>query len=191
MFRPPNAIAGLLLFLTPAAAHSAELQDAAGRYRIAPSASRIVFSIPNASGGALRGSFGSFSGSIVIDGRDVSRSRVEIAIDPRSVATGEGRVEGFLRSDAVFNAPPERRITFRSSGVRRTGDSTATVAGPLTARGRTHSETFNVELGTLKGGRIAFHVTGRVLRSRYGMDVGTPVYSNVVDFDMTLAGDRN
>ena len=91
----------------------------------------------------------------------------------------------------MFNAPPERQITFRSSRVRRTGDTTATVAGPLTARGKTHTETFNVELGALKGRRIAFHVTGRVLRSRYGMDVGAPVYSNVVDFDMTLAGDRN
>ena len=33
-------------------------------------------------------------------------------------------------------------------------------------------------------------VTGKVLRSRYGMDVGTPLYSNVVDFDMTLTGKR-
>ncbi|MFA6157909.1 MAG: polyisoprenoid-binding protein, partial [Mesorhizobium sp.] len=42
----------------------------------------------------------------------------------------------------------------------------------------------------LKGGTIKFHVTGRVLRSRYGMDVGTPIYSNIVDFDMTLTGKR-
>ncbi|RWB26073.1 MAG: polyisoprenoid-binding protein, partial [Mesorhizobium sp.] len=39
-------------------------------------------------------------------------------------------------------------------------------------------------------GTIRFHVTGQVLRSRYGMDVGTPIYSNVVDFDMTLTGRR-
>jgi polyisoprenoid-binding protein YceI len=190
MLRPACMAAALLPFLA-AQGHSVELQDAAGRYRIAPSGSRIVFSIPNAGGGALTGSFGSFSGSIVIDGGDISRSRVEIAIDPRSVAAGEERVERFLKSDAVFNAPPERQITFHSSRVKRTGDTTATVAGPLTARGKTHNETFQVELGALKGRRIAFRVTGRVLRSRYGMDVGAPIYSNVVDFDMTLAGDRN
>ena len=130
-------------------------------------------------------------GADIFDGRDLSRSRVEIAIDPRSVATGKQRVDVFLRSDAVFNAPPERRITFRSARVSRTGATAATVAGALTARGTTHDESFRVELGSLKGRRIAFHVTGRVLRSRYGMDVGTPIYSNVVDFDMTLAGDRN
>jgi polyisoprenoid-binding protein YceI len=42
----------------------------------------------------------------------------------------------------------------------------------------------------MKRGVVAFHVTGKVLRSRYGMDVGTPIYSNVVDFDMTLVGRR-
>jgi polyisoprenoid-binding protein YceI len=188
-----RGIAGacLLLVMAPIAAGSVELADAAGKYRIAPSSSRITFSIPKAGGGALTGSFRSFSGSIVIDGRDVSRSRVEIAIDPRSVAAGAGRVDDFLKSDAVFNAPPERQITFHSAGVKRTGDTGATVAGPLTARGRTHNETFQVQLGSLEGGRIGFHVTGRILRSRYGMDVGTPIYSNVVDFDMTLTGDRN
>ena len=75
--------------------------------------------------------------------------------------------------------------------MNRTGDTTATVAGALTARGKTHNETFQVGLASLKGGRIGFRVTGRVLRSSYGMDVGTPIYSNVVEFDMTLAGDRN
>jgi polyisoprenoid-binding protein YceI len=35
---------------------------------------------------------------------------------------------------------------------------------------------------------VTFHVTGKVLRSPYGMDVGTPIYSNVVDFDMNLLG---
>ena len=181
----------LLLVMAPAAAGSVELQDAAGKYRIAPSASRITFSIPKSGGGALTGSFRIFSGSIVIDGRNVARSRVEIAIDPRSVAAGTERVDAFLKSDAVFNAPPERQITFRSASVQQTGDTAASVAGPLTARGKTHNETFQVVLGSLEGRRIGFHVTGRILRSRYGMDVGTPIYSNVVDFDMTLAGDRN
>ncbi len=29
------------------------------------------------------------------------------------------------------------------------------------------------------------------MRSRYGMDVGTPIYSNVVQFDMTIRGQRS
>ena len=72
--------------------------------------------------------------------------------------------------------------------MTRTGDTTALVTGRLTARGKTFAEKFSAELDGLKSGTIKFHVTGKVLRSRYGMDVGTPLYSNVVDFDMTLTG---
>ena len=61
----------------------------------------------------------------------------------------------------------------------------------LTARGVSHEETFRATLIRRDGDRVAFHVTGRVLRSPYGMDVGTPIYSNVVTFDMTLVGRRS
>jgi polyisoprenoid-binding protein YceI len=38
---------------------------------------------------------------------------------------------------------------------------------------------------------IGFTVSGRILRSHYAMDVGTPIYSNVVEFDMLVEGQRN
>ncbi|TIR16892.1 MAG: polyisoprenoid-binding protein, partial [Mesorhizobium sp.] len=95
-----------------------------------------------------------------------------------------------LRSDAVFDAANNPEIQFRSTSVKRTGDTSALVTGRLTARGKTFSEKFTAELAGLKAGTIRFHVTGKVLRSRYGMDVGTPIYSNVVDFDMTFTGRR-
>ena len=68
--------------------------------------------------------------------------------------------------------------------------NTAVITGRLTARGKSFPETFTAKLDGRKRGSVAFHVTGKVLRSRYGMDVGTPIYSNVVDFDMMLTGRR-
>jgi polyisoprenoid-binding protein YceI len=87
----------------------------------------------------------------------------------------------------VFDAVRERAIVFRSARVIRTGPDTATIEGSLTARGRTFRETFHARLAEFRPGIIRFHVSGKVLRSRYGMDVGTPLYSNVVDFNMDLA----
>jgi polyisoprenoid-binding protein YceI len=74
--------------------------------------------------------------------------------------------------------------------VKRAGNDSAIVTGRLTARGKSSNETFNVSLETFAKGHIVFHVTGKVLRSRYGMDVGTPIYSNVVDFDMRFDARR-
>ncbi|MGX5843989.1 YceI family protein [Mesorhizobium sp. ArgA1] len=167
-----------------------DLNDAAGSYTVNPASSSIHFSIGKVGGGGLNGAFGRFKGSIRIDNRDVGRSQVNFTIYPESVGTGQSRIDAFLRSDAVFDAANNPEIQFRSTSVTRTSDTTALVSGRLTARGKTFAEKFTAELGGLKGGTIKFHVTGKVLRSRYGMDVGTPIYSNIVDFDMTLTGKK-
>ncbi|ANT49302.1 YceI family protein [Mesorhizobium amorphae] len=166
------------------------LSDAAGSYTISPGASSIRFTIGKAGGGGLDGAFARFKGTIRIDNSDVGRSAVNLTIYPESVGTGQNRIDAFLRSDAVFDTANSPEIQFRSTSVKRTSDTTALVTGQLTARGKTFAEKFTAELGGLKGGTIKFHVTGKVLRSRYGMDVGTPIYSNVVNFDMTLTGRR-
>ncbi|MER8899461.1 YceI family protein [Mesorhizobium sp. M0676] len=167
-----------------------DLGDAAGSYTVNPTSSSIRFSIGKVGGGGLDGVFGRFKGSIRIDNSDVGRSAVNFTIYPESVGTGQGRIDAFLRSDAVFDVANSPEIQFRSTSVTRTSDTTALVSGRLTARGKTFAEKFTAELGGLKGGVIKFHVTGKVLRSRYGMDVGTPIYSNIVNFDMTLTGKR-
>ncbi|WP_192256931.1 YceI family protein [Mesorhizobium caraganae] len=167
-----------------------DLNDAAGNYTVNPASSSIRFSIAKVGGGGLNGAFGRFKGSIRIDNSDVGRSQVNFTIYPESVGTGQGRIDAFLRSDAVFDAANNPEIQFRSTSVTRTSDTTALVSGRLTARGKTFAEKFTAEFGGLNGGTIKFHVTGKVLRSRYGMDVGTPIYSNVVDFDMTLTGKK-
>lgn len=182
------ALAAATLAVTPT--YAVSLSDAAGRYTISPSGSSIRFSISNMGGGGLKGAFARFAGTIRIGDTDIGRSTVDIVIYPASVGTGQDRIDAFLRSDAVFDTASEREILFRSTSVKRTGQTTALITGRLTARGRTFPEQFTATLAGLKSGRIDFHVTGKVLRSRYGMDVGTPVYSNVVDFDMMLSGRR-
>lgn len=174
----------------PISAAAIELADAAGRYRISPQGSNLTFSVDRVGGGGLRGRFTDFSGDVRIDGHDVSRSRVDFMIVPGSVTAGEGRIDAFLKSDAVFDAANETSISFRSRRIRRTGERTAHIEGALTARGRTAQARFDVELVEFGRRGASFHVTGKVLRSLYGMDVGTPIYSNVVDFEMTLRANR-
>jgi len=190
MFDRTLALLVALSLPVSAATADGSLGDAAGRYSIGAGGSSVRFSIAKLGGGGLSGAFGRFSGTIRIDGADVGRSSVEITIFPDSVGTGQGRIDAFLRSDAVFDSANAPQIVFHSTSVKRTGDTTAVIAGRLTARGKSSPEVFIARLDSLKRGTVAFHVTGKVLRSRYGMDVGTPIYSNVVDFDMTLVGRR-
>lgn len=163
------------------------LSSSGGRYAIAPS-SRIAFTVDQVGGGGIAGRFLGFSGIFVIDPAHLSRSLVSFTLQPGSVETAQPHITSFLRSSAVFDVDQYPSITFRSTKVTQTGPRSATVEGVLAARGIIHGEIFNVALMQHDGRRIVFHVTGDVLRSRYDMGVGTPIYSNVVRFDMTMQG---
>lgn len=184
-----SVLALCLAFACPAHA-AADLATAAGRYHIDPQASRIGFAIDQIAGRGLSGAFGTFSGTIRIDGRQIARSSVDIDVVPASVSTGQARVDDFLRSNAVFDADHEKEISFRSTSVKPLDETSAMVTGNLTARGKTGTEMFTVSLDKLSRATVTFRITGRILRSRYGMDVGTPIYSNVVEFDMRLSANR-
>lgn len=190
----PRAIALAFLTVMPvdpslAFAAAPDLADAAGNYGIT-SASRIHFTVAQAGGGGIVGDFGKFSGSFRIDRNDVGHSTVEFTLYPESVKTGEKRVEDFLKSSAVFDAANYSTVTFRSTNVKQTGPDTAAVEGTLTARGTSRKERFSVTLLDWNRSSIAFNIRGNIHRSPYGMDVGTPIYSNVVEFDMNIKGQR-
>jgi polyisoprenoid-binding protein YceI len=181
-------LAGLSI---PAQSAAVDLSDAAGRYAISPSGSSLAFVIGSIAGKGFSGKFSRYNGEIDIDGGSLARSSVRITIIPASVETGQDRVDAFLKSNAVFDVANEHAISFRSSSIERTGDRSATIVGTLTARGHSRPATFQAELDGIGKGWISFHVTGNVLRSPYGMDVGTPIYSNVVQFDMKLKAKRH
>lgn len=180
---------GLLALIAIAPVRADTLSALHGRYVIDPS-SRIAFSVAQVGGDGISGIFSRFSGTFDLDPDNIARSRVSFSLRPESVTTGEPRVETFLKSSAVFDVEAHPVITFRSTAIRKDGADRALIQGVLTARGIARRETFAATLVKRQGRTIAFHVAGDVLRSPYGMDVGTPIYSNVVRFDMTLNGRR-
>jgi polyisoprenoid-binding protein YceI len=180
---------GFLALLAVLPAHADTLSSLHGRYAI-DSSSRIAFSVAQVGGGGIDGAFSRFSGSFDLRPDDIARSSVNFSLQPDSVVTGQPRVESFLRSAAVFDATAYPVITFRSTAVRQQGSDGAVIQGVLTARGIAHRETFEATLVKRQGHTIAFHVVGDMMRSAYGMDVGTPIYSNIARFDMMLNGQR-
>ena len=180
-------LAAMLLLLFPLGAWADAFSDAAGTYRVQPN-SKIRFSVAQAGGQAIEGGFARFKGTFQLDGRDVGRSRVDIVIDAGSVTAADPRIEQFIMSPAVFDAARHPAIRFMSTAVHGDGQKTAGLEGQLTAKGRTRPARFSVELVQQRGNTLTFHVTGKLSRALFGMDVGTPIYSNMVVLDMMLVG---
>ncbi len=173
-----------------AQAKAPSLDDAAGRYAIDGS-SKINFSVDQVGGGGISGSFGKFSGTFQLDGKDIRRSVVEFSLFPETVQTGEERIEKFLRSSAIFDTKTYPKIVFRSTKITQTSDDTAEIEGNLTAKGMTKTEHFTATLTKWNRRVISFHIRGGVYRTRYNMSTGTPIYSNIVQFDMVVNGQKH
>lgn len=185
MVRPFAVI--MVLAAMPISSHADTFGIASGHYTIQQS-SLIAFTVNQVGGGGLRGSFGEFTGNLELDAQDLSRSSVSFRLRPASVDARHPRITDFLKSSAVFDVRNYPVLTFKSTRITQTGPRTARVDGMLTARGKTHGETFFAALVGNDARTVTFHVRGDVLRSPYGMDIGTPIYSNVVKFEMNLRG---
>jgi polyisoprenoid-binding protein YceI len=189
-YGPCLAACALVLVATSAQARAPSLDDAAGRYDIDGS-SQINFSVAQTGGGGISGKFRKFSGTFQLDGKDIRKSVVEFSLFPDTVQTGEPRIEKFLRSSAIFDSANYPKIVFRSTKITQTGEDTAEIEGKLTARGTTKTEQFSAKLIKWNRRVISFHIQGDIYRDRYNMSAGLPIYSNIVEFDMTLNGQKH
>jgi polyisoprenoid-binding protein YceI len=189
VIRVPGFVLALALAASPQAVSAEAFTVSAGHYRIEQS-SLIAFTVGQMAGSGIAGSFSRFSGSFDLDPKNLSKSSVTFTLKPASVSASQQRITDFLRSSAVFDVENHPLITFRSTRVIQTGPDTARIEGVLTARGKARNETFLASLTGHDATSVAFKITGDVMRTPYGMGVGTPIYSNVVRFDMTLRGHK-
>ena len=184
------SLTGLVAHPSLSEAKAPSLDDAAGRYDIDGS-SQINFKVDQVGGGGISGKFTKFSGTFQLDSSDIGKSVVEFALYPETVQTGEPRIENFLRSTAVFDTASYPKIVFRSTKITRTGEDTAEIEGNLTAKGTTRTEHFDATLTKWNRRVIGFRIQGGVYRTRYDMSVGIPIYSNIVQFDMMVNGQKH
>jgi polyisoprenoid-binding protein YceI len=178
----------LSLMLWPSLSLADQLSDVAGRYRVLAS-SRIHFSVAQAGGAAIEGDFKRFAGTFAID-KAIGRSKVEFSLEPGSVSAADPRIEEFIKSEAVFDVAQYPTVSFRSTAVKRTSGNSAAIDGQLSAKGVTRPTTFAITFSGRSGRTVKFHVTGKLSRALFHMDVGTPIYSNYVVLDMDLTGQR-
>jgi polyisoprenoid-binding protein YceI len=145
----------------------------------------------------VHGQFGTWSGQLLIDDEDLSRSSVKVEIDLASVDTKEAKRDAHLRSADFFDVDHHPKMTFASKRVVVEDGEIAQVIGDLTIRGTTHEVTLKVEeSGRAKdpwgGERVAFSARTRINRADYGLtwnmalEAGGFVVGDKVDIQLDL-----
>ncbi|MFQ5628974.1 MAG: TraB family protein [bacterium] len=164
-------------------------------YRIDPAHSRVGFSVKHMVISNVKGNFKEFSGNIIYDEADISKSSVEVKIMTASIDTDNERRDNHLRSDDFFNAENFPKITFVSKKIDKT-DNGFVAVGDLTIRDVTKEIELPFEiLGKIKtqrGTRIGIHAEVQINRQEYNvkysraLDTGGLVVSDEVKIEIDL-----
>lgn len=123
----------------------ATLSGLTGTWTLDPAHTRIGFVARHAMVTKVRGAFNEFEGTAVVDGNDLAASKVNVTIQAASIDTRNQDRDGHLRSNDFLAMEEYPTITFVSTGVRPTGDSSFELVGDLTIKGVTNSVTVPFE----------------------------------------------
>ena len=161
---------------------------AADRYTVDPVHTSISFTVPHLVINRVHGQFGEFSGTILYDEQDPSKSSVEVIIQAASITTANADRDKHLRSPDFFDVATYPTITFHSTQVEPRGEGYV-CRGTLTMR------------GVSKEIEIPFAILGKIQdpwgKTRIGIEGGLTInrrdygisWSKVMDGGGLVVGD--
>jgi polyisoprenoid-binding protein YceI len=162
----------------------------ADTYQVDPAHSTVGFSVKHLLISTVPGKFKEFSGTIVYDPQDITKSSVTGSIKTASIDTGVADRDGDLKGASFFDVEKFPEISFKSTKVEKSGDG-AMVTGNLTIKGVTKEVKFPATVnGPIKdpwgNSRLGFSFGFEINRLDYGisynktMDTGGLVVSKEV-----------
>jgi polyisoprenoid-binding protein YceI len=161
-------------------------------YTLDSSHSQVLFSYNHLGYSTTWGMFSGFEGDIQFDQDNPANSSVTVSFPVRSMFTGwEGRFEHFMSAD-FFGADEDEMVTFTSTSIDVTGDTTANIIGDLTLNGITKPVTLAATLNQagdhpMEGKPWAgFNATATLMRSDFEVGMFAPFVSDEVEIQISL-----
>ncbi|MCX2562184.1 YceI family protein [Acetobacter farinalis] len=163
-----------------------------GTYDVEPGHTQVGFSVLHFGFTHYDGVFSNVSGTLTLDAKNPSASKLSVTIPVDSVQTTSAKLTEELKGDQWFDAAKFPNATFVSTSVRATGRNDAIVTGTLTLHGVTKSETLRVHfigagVNPLdKKYTAGFEATATIKRSDFGVKMYVPYVSD--DVQLRIAG---
>ena len=145
-----------------------------GTWNVDPVHSSVEFEVKHMGISKVRGSFGSFEGSLVI-GDDLGSATITGSADVATVDTKETARDEHLRSADFFDVDNHPKITFASKRIEQVDEETFAVTGDFTLHGVTNELTLTAvventdDLDPWGNTRVGLEASGTISRGEYGM----------------------
>lgn len=154
----------------------------AGAYTLDKAHGSLIVRVGHIGYSQFTAHFQTWDATMNLDPATPENSNISVTIDPRSIAS-DNPPPGFIdimRND-FLKAREFPQVTFRSTGIERTGPNTARVTGDLTLLGVTRPVVLEARFnGGYEGmqldphARVGFSAHGTFNRSEFGMAYGIP-----------------
>lgn len=147
----------------------------ASTWAIDPDHSNVGFKVRHLMVSNVKGSFDRHTGTVEIDDKDITKSKVNVSIDTSSVNTNVQKRDEHLRSADFFDVAKYPTMTFVSKKVAKAGKDRLKVTGDLTLHGVTKEVVLDVEpisreskdpWGNIRRGTTA---TAKINRKDFGL----------------------
>jgi len=161
----------------------------ATKYTIDNAHSSVVFKVSHLGFSHTYGQFSHVTGDFTLDDSKPEKSSLNLKIKADSLVTHDAKRDKHLRGPDFFNVKKNPWITYASTSVKKTGDSTYKVDGNLTLNGFTKPLTLTVNQNRVGTGPLGETRTGgdvqfTIKRSDFGIKYG--VGENGIGDDVTL-----
>jgi polyisoprenoid-binding protein YceI len=159
-----------------------------------PVHSFVVFDVHHLGAGYVYGTFAGPQGTVNYDANDATKISFDLSVETDSIDTRNKNRDKDLKGPDFFDAKQFSTLTFKSTSVTKTGDTTLNVTGDLTVKGVTKSITVPIEItGTGKGmqgeTRTGFRAEFKINRNDYGMTADPePVIGNEIHIIVAIEG---
>lgn len=175
-----------LLAVTPLAATAAP-------WTLDKSHTHIDFTVNHLGFSETRGTFSDFDAVIDFDPDNVEAASVSFTIKAASINTFWDARDEHVRGKDFLNVEEHEDITFTSTSITKTGDTTADVTGDLTIIGVTQPITLKAVLNNLGPNPFApevtvagFNLSGEIDRTAFGIGFGAPAIGAVLPLTISL-----
>ena len=136
--------------------------------------------------------FKSFTVDLELDAKDVTNSKMTVAIDPATIDSRVGIFDDYLRSDKFFNIEEFPKISFVATAIEMTVGTSATVTGDLTIKAITKPLSLEVTINRAgvhprsKNPVVGISATGTLLRSDWDLGQFAPTVGDEVTLNIQV-----
>ena len=157
-----------------------------------PAHASILFDAWHLKIAKVPGRFTDFVGTVDLDQKDITKSKVEFTVNMASITTASNKRDSHLRTADFFDVEKFPKATFKSTGIKKSG-SGYVLTGDLTIRDVTKKVTFQMKhLGDVdhprtKERKYVFNATGKINRKDFGVNYANDIYvSDMVDLSIAF-----